>query len=247
MVVGVALARRVRVRRAESRRADPAARALPEPDVHGHERDRLHRRPRPLRRGHVSPALPADRQGLQPDRVRVAADADDGGRARHVDRQRAADQPARPLQAVPDRRHRADDGRDVPALGDQRLDADLADRSLHARARVRARDDDAGARARGSERGPVRAARRRHLRARRCSGRSAARSASRSSARSSPTSSPATSPTRCRRERSFRTRSARTSSRSCRRRFTRSTSTRSPRRSGRCSASRRRSRWSASC
>ena len=61
---GRPLARRVRLRRAESRRADPAARALPEPDLHGHERDRLHRRPRPLRWDHVSPALPAGRQGL---------------------------------------------------------------------------------------------------------------------------------------------------------------------------------------
>ena len=43
-------------------------------------------------------------------------------------------------------------------------DADLADRALHGRARARARHDDAGARARRPERGPVRAARRRHLR-----------------------------------------------------------------------------------
>ena len=45
----------------------------------------------------------------------------------------------------------------------QRRDADLADGALHGRARLRARDDDAGARARGPERRPVRAARRRHL------------------------------------------------------------------------------------
>ena len=32
-------------------------------------------------------------------------DADDGGRPDHVDRQRPADQPHRPLQALPDRRH----------------------------------------------------------------------------------------------------------------------------------------------
>ena len=129
---GRPLARRVRVRRAARGRADPAARALPQPDVLGHERDRLRRRLRALRRDHVSAALPPDRQGAQPDRVRAAADADDGGRARHLDRQRAADQQARPLQAVSDHRHCADDGRDVSALGDQRLDADLADGALHA-------------------------------------------------------------------------------------------------------------------
>ena len=94
--------------------------------------------------------------------------------------------------------------------------------------------------------GPVRAARRRHLRVdalpagRRLDRRLGLRRDLRQPARR------ATSPTRCRRERSFRTRSARASSRSCRRRFTRSTSTRSSRRSGRSSASPRRSRWSAS-
>ena len=61
---------------------------------------------------HVPAALPADRARRDsPTELRAPADADDGGRARHLDRQRAADQPARPLQAVPDRRHRADDGR----------------------------------------------------------------------------------------------------------------------------------------
>ena len=44
------------------------------------------------------------------------------------------------------------------------VDADLADGALHARARLRARDDDAGARPRRAERRPVRAARRRDLR-----------------------------------------------------------------------------------
>ena len=36
-----------------------------------HERDRLHRRLRALRRGDLPAALPADRQGPQPDRVRA--------------------------------------------------------------------------------------------------------------------------------------------------------------------------------
>ena len=46
----------------------------------------------------------------------------------------------------------------------QRLDADMADGAVHARARPRARHDDAGARARRTERRALRAARRRHLR-----------------------------------------------------------------------------------
>ena len=156
--------RRVRVRRAACRRADLAARSLPQPHVLGHERDRLRRRVRALRRDHLSAALPPDRQGAQPYRVRAAADADDGRRTRHVDRQRAADQQARALQAVSDRGHGVDDGRDVSALRAQRRDAGLADGGLHAAARVRTRDDDAGARARGPERRPIRAARGRDVR-----------------------------------------------------------------------------------
>ena len=61
-----------------AQRADPAALALPQPHVCGHERDRLHHRPRPLRRGHLPPALPADHEGVEPHELRPAADAADG-------------------------------------------------------------------------------------------------------------------------------------------------------------------------
>ena len=98
-------ARRFPVRRGARRGADPAARALPQPRLRRHERDRLHRRLRALRRGHVPAALPADRQGPQPDAVGAPADADDGRRPRHVDRERQPDLEVRPLPAVPDRRH----------------------------------------------------------------------------------------------------------------------------------------------
>ena len=47
-------------------------------------------------------------EGLEPDAVRPAADADDGRPARHLDRQRPLISPLRPLQGVPDRRHRGD-------------------------------------------------------------------------------------------------------------------------------------------
>jgi hypothetical protein len=67
-------------------RPDPPARALPEPRLQRHQRDRFHRRARPLRLGHLPPALSAGRQGAQPDHVRAAADADDRRPPDHVDR-----------------------------------------------------------------------------------------------------------------------------------------------------------------
>ena len=66
-IVGAGSARRraprsVRARRGASRGAGRAAGALPQPHLHGHERGRLHRRLRALRRDHLPPALPADRR-----------------------------------------------------------------------------------------------------------------------------------------------------------------------------------------
>ena len=106
----------VRPRRGARRRADPAALALPQPHVLRHERGRLHRRLRAVRRDHVPAALPAGDEGLEPDRVGPAARAADGGRPRHLDPERAADHEARPLPRVPDRGHGARRGRDAPAL-----------------------------------------------------------------------------------------------------------------------------------
>ena len=143
---------------------------------------------RALRRRHLPPALPAEREGPQRHRLGPAADADDGRHARHVDRERPADQPARPLQAVPDRRDGADGGRVF--LLSASASRGRPGGALHARARPRARHGDAGARARGPERGRLRVPRRRHLRRdpvppdRRLDRRR------RSSARSSPTGSP---------------------------------------------------------
>ena len=79
MVVGRRPARALPVRRGTGGRADPPARALPEPDVRAHERHRLHRRARPLRLDHVPAALPPDREGEQPDAVRAPAHAAHGG------------------------------------------------------------------------------------------------------------------------------------------------------------------------
>ncbi len=157
-------ARALRVRGAACGRADPADGAVQKPDVLGDERDRLHHRGRALRLGHLPAALPPDRQGAQRDRVRAAADADDGRRADHVDRERQRDLADRPLPTLPDPRHRGRGDRDLPALAACRLDADLAGGALHARARARPRAGDAGAGARSPERRPLRAARRRHVR-----------------------------------------------------------------------------------
>jgi hypothetical protein len=102
--------------------------------------------------GHVSAAVPADRAGQEPDQLGPPADADDGRSARHVDRLRPADQQVWALPAVPDRRHRRDDRRHGAAHASERALDDDAGVPLHARARVGARDGDAGARDRGAER-----------------------------------------------------------------------------------------------
>ncbi len=65
----------LRVDRVARRRADPAARALPQPHLPGRERDRLHRRPRPLRRRHVPAALPPGCEGRHADALGARADA----------------------------------------------------------------------------------------------------------------------------------------------------------------------------
>ncbi len=104
-------ARAVPARRVARRRADPAARALPQRDVPDDERDRLRRRVRALRLGHVRAALPAGRQGPQPDRVGAADDADDARPARHRNRERPADLALRALPPVPDHGHGRRHGR----------------------------------------------------------------------------------------------------------------------------------------
>ena len=156
--------RRVHPGRAPRSRADPAARALQEPDLRGDERDRLHRRLRALRRRHLPAALPAERARAQPDDLRPPDDAADGGRADHLDHERAADQQVRPLQAVPDRRHAAHGHRDAAARAAGRGHARPAVERVHARAGARARHGDAGARARRAERGRLRASRSRDVR-----------------------------------------------------------------------------------
>ena len=79
-------------------RADPAARAVPQPRLRRHSAI-----------GFVvglalfgaivyMPRLPADREGREPDRLRPPADADDARRPGHLDRRRTADLALRPVQ-----------------------------------------------------------------------------------------------------------------------------------------------------
>ena len=55
-------------------------------DLRRHERGRLHRRPRALRRDHLPAPLPAGRQGAQPDQLGPDARAADGRAPGHLDR-----------------------------------------------------------------------------------------------------------------------------------------------------------------
>ena len=157
-------ARAVPVRGVARGRADPAAGALPQPDVPDDERDRLRRRVRALRVGDVRAVLPAGRQGPHPDRVGAAHDADDGGPAHDGNRKRLPDLPLRALPPVPDHRHGCLGRRAVPAFPDRRVDADLGHGGVPAPPRARARDGHAGARARSPERRRLPVARRRHVR-----------------------------------------------------------------------------------
>ena len=82
----------------------------------GHERDRLRRRLRAVRLGHLPAAVPAGRQRRQPDRLRPADPAADGRAADHLDRLGPDHHAHRALQGVPDHRHRADGRRARAAL-----------------------------------------------------------------------------------------------------------------------------------
>ena len=63
-------------------------------------------------------------KGHSPTTSGLLLDAADGRRARHLDRQRPADHEVRALQAVPDRRHRADGRRPAAALAARRRHAE---------------------------------------------------------------------------------------------------------------------------
>ena len=142
-------ARRVRRCGVARRRADPSPAPVPQRGLPCDERDRVRDRLRAVRRAHLPAAVPAGRPRRLADGVRAAADPGDGGRADRLDRIGPDHLRDRPLQGVPDRRHRARRDRDAavdPArrrhIGSVRLRRDV-------RARARPRSGDAGTRARG--------------------------------------------------------------------------------------------------
>ena len=140
--------------RAPRARAGAAAAAAEQPRVRGDQRRRLRRRLRAVRRGHLPAAVPAGRQGREPDRLGAAAGAADGRPAGHLDRLGAGDHAHRPLQGVPDRGHGGDDARaSTCSRRWTRRAAAGDDLRVHVRARAGARDGDAGARAGRAERG----------------------------------------------------------------------------------------------
>ncbi len=171
-------------------------------------------------------------KGASPDRLGAAAGAADGRPADHLDRLRAGDHAHRPLQGVPDRRHRGDDAGPVPALDDGLDEQPGADLRVHVRARPGAGDGDAGARAGRAERRRVLRPGRGHL------GRDAVpldrRLARHGDARGDLLQPPARGAQERaarrarRRKRAPAARSTRRRSRTCHRRCTRATCTRSP-------------------
>ena len=114
------LSRRLRPRREARRRAGAAAGALPQQRLHDDEPRRADHRVRAVRLDHLPAALPPGRERCQPDRIRPAAAARDGRLADRLDRIGPADHAQRPLQGLPDRRHRGDRDRALPALADGR-------------------------------------------------------------------------------------------------------------------------------
>ena len=129
---------RLRLRRAPRRRAGAPAAPVRQPGVPGDERDRAGDRLRAVRLADLPAAVPADRPRTEPDRGGAAADPADGGPARRVDHLGPGDLEHRPLQGVPDRRHRDRDDRHAAALAPGDGHRDLRGRRLHARARGRA-------------------------------------------------------------------------------------------------------------
>ena len=177
--------------------ARAAAGAVRQSSLPGDQRGRVRRRLRPVRRAHLSAAVPAGRSRAWTHRVGPATRTADGRPADRVDRLRAGDLEDRALQGLPDRRHRDRRPRALAALPPVRGHRDPRGIRLHAGPGCRARARHAGAGARDPERGRVQPASVSPRPRQRCSARSGVRSEPRFSARSSPTASSTSSPTGC--------------------------------------------------
>ncbi len=156
--------RRVRRGRAPCLRTGPTAPTFPQPRVRCHRRGWVRRRVRDVRSDHLSPAVPPNREGHRPDRLRTAAPAADGRPAADLDRQRSAHQPHRPVQGLPCRGDRAHHRRPVPALHAGRGLDRTGDVGCDVRVRPRPGRHHAGVGDGGAKRGRIPRSRHRHLR-----------------------------------------------------------------------------------
>ena len=193
-------ARAVPARRGARRGADPAAGALPQPDLprrrarsaSSSDSRSSARSPSCRSTCRSSRATPPTESGLLMTPMMVGVLVTSTASGLLISRYGR-------YRAVPDRRHGDRGRRAVPALALEVSTPTGGRRRLPAAPRARPRAGDAGARARRAERGRLPPARRRNLRLDARSGRSAARSASPSSARSSRTGSATSSPSASRR------------------------------------------------
>ena len=114
-VAGVVLLGDLHQGRDPRRGADHPAQAVPLAGLQRRVLDRLRDRPGDVRRDHLHPAVPAARLRRLADELGPADAAADGRTADREHPQRPRDLKARPLQGLPDRRHRRDHRRPVPA------------------------------------------------------------------------------------------------------------------------------------
>ena len=145
--------------------AGAAAAPVPELGVRHVQHHRLRRRLVHVRRADLPAAVPAGRARRHAHRLRPAAAAADGRRAGRLDRLGPADQPDRPVQDLPDRRHGGDDGRRLAPVPDDRHHLHGLQRGRDAGLRPRAGPGHAGAGHRGAEHGRLRGPRHGHQRA----------------------------------------------------------------------------------
>jgi hypothetical protein len=145
MIVGLFVGFALLTGRAAGRRADPAAAAVPQGDLHDRQRGHLHPGLQHVRRDHLRAAVPADREGRHADQVRPADAADDGRCDRYLDHLWPDHQRGGPVQVVHRRRYRDHGNWPValhPAAGGH---AAVAVVHLHAGDRYRSRHGDAAA------------------------------------------------------------------------------------------------------
>ncbi len=101
------------------RGADPAAAPVQDARLLGDQRGRLHRRLRHVRRDHLPARVLPGGPGHLADHLRGVPAAADGRAAARLDHLRPGHRADRQVPLLPDRGHRADDHRPVPAVADE--------------------------------------------------------------------------------------------------------------------------------